>query len=162
MSTTVRDMMQILKISDLIVLSLTKSCKHYLMLDLSETSLSFRAKRPVSCETHGACLQGKETHPQNHPSQQKELVQTVFGAVHANCPLFLKRQTGGIKKEFGQTVCSNCSQLGLLGWVFFWGGFSLMSGTPLHVLRNVEKFFHGHMSLPCHTSKTCPQAPFLL
>ena len=41
---------------------------------------------------------------------------------------FLK--VGGTQKEFGQTACANCFQLGLLGWVVSGGG----GFSPLNTL----------------------------
>ena len=39
------------------------------------------------------------------------------------CPAQILVKQEARRRSFGQTVCTNCFQLGLLGWVVFWGGF---------------------------------------
>ena len=51
--------------------------------------------------------------------------------------------TGGTEKEFGQTGCANCSQLGLLGWGWFWGWISDFSPLAVRERKRSGKSERG-------------------
>ena len=85
---------------------------------------------------------------QKRPTPIKRVcVSNFWGCSCKLSSLFPLKKARGTQKEFGQTVCENCFQLGLLGWVVFWGGsfslektFSDLTTTiVLRILKQVQK-----------------------
>ena len=72
----------------------------------------------------------KTTHP-NKKSLRKQFSGLIGWKLSS---LYPWNSTRGTQKEFGQTVCPNCFQLGLLGWVVWGVGFSPLSFVEIHNL----------------------------
>ena len=69
-------------------------------------------------------LSREKNPPQKPPTPIKRVCVNSFRDCSCKLSsLFPLNKTRGTQKEFGQIVCPNCFQLGLLGWVVFWGGF---------------------------------------
>ena len=100
----------------------SKVCVNSLPNRPEETS-GCRDSKIVARQFLSLNAQGRETHPEKASTPIKRVCVNNFKGCSCSFFLFSRNSTRGTQKEFRQTVCTNCFQLGLLGWVFFWGGF---------------------------------------
>ena len=77
----------------------------------------------VNFRAFSMCFQGISREKNPPPKPPTPIVNSFRGCSCKLSSLFPLDQTRCAQKAFWRTVCGNCFQLGLLGWVVFWGGF---------------------------------------